>query len=339
MGPQLDASHGIDNSEIKEVTQLVSALAQGGFTSEVAQEAYEDIANVIKTSAQPYLNSMKADDKKLYYYLTDKFIETINNAKGESIAKTLIHSIKEDGINIPFSNNNFFGLFVRDVVTRLNNEFISRHYSGIGSVLIPSHGIFQVYDRVLPDGRTIVMTQSDLIKEALQEYDSIEFERIYGRQPVNNEEIIEFYKSTILVDLPVNIGEIEVGDTVSINGQNLSLSTPEEYYRFKRSYQQDTVTKVYSKPRDLKPTSHTFKVNGQQKNIFDFKSLELLYKNKEIIDSLNKGEQIVIDGSVILLNDFSNYISHKNNKSFDLLNNLNKNSIDVLKTLEKYLRQ
>ena len=339
MGPQLDASHGIDNSEIKEVTQLVSALAQGGFTSEVAQEAYEDIANVIKTSAQPYLNSMKADDKKLYYYLTDKFIETINNAKGESIAKTLIHSIKEDGINIPFSNNNFFGLFVRDVVTRLNNEFISRHYSGIGSVLIPSHGIFQVYDRVLPDGRTIVMTQADLIKEALQEYDSIEFERIYGRQPVNNEEIIEFYKSTILADLSVNIGEIEVGDTVLINGQNLSLSTPEEYYRFKRSYQQDTVTKVYSKPRDLKPTSHTFKVNGQQKNIFDFKSLELLYKNKEIIDSLNKGEQIVIDGSVILLNDFSNYISHKNNKSFDLLNNLNKNSIDVLKTLEKYLRQ
>lgn len=339
MGPQLDASHGIDNSEIKEVTQLVSALAQGGFTSEVAQEAYEDIANVIKTSAQPYLNSMKADDKKLYYYLTDKFIETINNAKGESIAKTLIHSIKEDGINIPFSNNNFFGLFVRDVVTRLNNEFISRHYSGIGSILIPSHGIFQVYDRVLPDGRTIVMTQADLIKEALQEYDSIEFERIYGRQPVNNEEIIEFYKSTILVDLPVNIGEIEVGDTVLINGENLSLSTPEEYYRFKRNYQQDTVIKVYSKPRDLKPTSHTFKVNGQQRNIFDFKSLELLYKNKEIIDTLNKGEQIVIDNSVILLNDFSNYISHKNNKSFDLLNNLNKNSIEVLKSLEKYLRQ
>ena len=38
MGPQLDASHEADDSEIKEVSQVISALSQGGFKHRIFTE-------------------------------------------------------------------------------------------------------------------------------------------------------------------------------------------------------------------------------------------------------------------------------------------------------------
>ena len=58
MGPQLDASHDMDNSEVHEITQIISALAQGGHTSEMAREAYEDIRNVIVETSQTYIKHL-----------------------------------------------------------------------------------------------------------------------------------------------------------------------------------------------------------------------------------------------------------------------------------------
>ena len=74
MGPQLDAGHEVDASEIKEVTQVISALAQNGNTAHLAREAYNDIATVIKSAAAPYLKYMKSGEKidkdELYKYLS-----------------------------------------------------------------------------------------------------------------------------------------------------------------------------------------------------------------------------------------------------------------------------
>ena len=43
IGPQLDANHEANDSRIKEITQVISALAQNPNTAEIAQEAYEEI--------------------------------------------------------------------------------------------------------------------------------------------------------------------------------------------------------------------------------------------------------------------------------------------------------
>ena len=169
MGPQLDSSHEADDSKIKEVTQVISALAQNTQTAHLAQEAYADIANVIKKAAAPYLQYMKIGEnvskEKLYQHLSEKFVRTIENSKGDTIAKILVQSFAND-VRIPFSNQNFFVPFVRDVITRMNNELITRYYAGTGAVLIPSHGIIQLYDIPQPDGTIITVTQRDLMKDA-----------------------------------------------------------------------------------------------------------------------------------------------------------------------------
>ena len=88
-------------------------MAQNPNTAEIAQEAYEDIANIIEESVAPYLNYLEVpegqealDPKELYKYVSERFVKTISNTKGDNIAKVLVHSFKED-VNIPFSNQNF----------------------------------------------------------------------------------------------------------------------------------------------------------------------------------------------------------------------------------------
>jgi hypothetical protein len=178
MGPQLDASHEADESEIKEVTQVISALAQNSQTAHLAMEAYQNIANVIENAARPYLRYMKDGENinktGLYKYLSDKFVKTIENSKGDTIAKVLVQAFKDD-VNIPFSNQNFFVPFVRDIITRMNNEFITRHYSGTGAVLIPSHGMIQLYDVPQADGTSQIITQGDLVKQALNNFDETQY--------------------------------------------------------------------------------------------------------------------------------------------------------------------
>lgn len=196
MGPQLDAGHEVDASEIKEVTQVISALAQNGNTAAYAREAYNDIAIVIKKSAEPYLKYMKPGEAvnkdELYKYLSDKFISTVLKTKGDDVAKTLVLTFTKDN-RIPFSSPIFYGAFVKDVITRMNNEFITRYYSGTGAILIPSHGIIQLYDVPNPDGTFRIATQDDLAKEALKNYD-----HIAGFS--TNEDIVNDYIKNLLVD-------------------------------------------------------------------------------------------------------------------------------------------
>jgi hypothetical protein len=165
MGVQLDASHTIDESEVREVTQVVSALAQNSDTAHKAREAYKNIANVIKTSARKF-NIALENDEDLYNFITPKFIEAINNSKGDTIAKVLANSLSTD-MKLPFSSQDLFVPFVKDIVTRINNDFITRHYSGTGAVLIPSHFIVQVYDILKEDNTYETITQKDLLVDAL----------------------------------------------------------------------------------------------------------------------------------------------------------------------------
>lgn len=294
MGPQLDASHEADNSKIKEVTQVISALAQNGNTAHLAKEAYEDIARVIEKAAQPYKkyfqkivgpNGETSNDpenlKQLYLDLSEKFVKAVERSKGENIAKTLVHAFDKD-TRIPFSNMNFFVHFVRDIISRMNNEFITRYYSGLGAVLIPSHGIFQLYDVPIKDelGNTIgykTATQADLTKEALSNWSG---------EDLDNDVIIENHINKLLPNEDTTWDKIELGDTVLIDvvskdgipvKEKITLSSPDLYYKHKPLNSNNPVIKVLNVPRDLKPSSSTFKVNGLTKNFFDLDSVRILF--------------------------------------------------------------
>ena len=299
MGPQLDASHNADDSDIREVSQVISAVSQGGYTSELADEIYNDIAAVIKESVKKYsiyLDNGKVKDKeKLYRILSNKFVDAIQKSDRDEITKSLIDSLKANGINIPISSQHFYNLFIRDVVTTLNNEFITRRYPGLGGVLIPSQGIIQIYDVVTKSGEQITATQEDLLKDALDQYSKGR----KAKESLTNDEIFNNYITNNLTNIKRFVGEIELGDRVVANGQEYDLSDIVEYYKFKETYHpSDVVEKIIGVPRDLKPTLHKFKTyitspdTGQEflitKNLFDLQPLKLLYKRSiEKSDNIN----------------------------------------------------
>ena len=98
--------------------------------------------------------------------------------------------------------------FVRDIITRMNNEFITRYYSGTGAVLVPSHGIIQVYDILNNRGEMITMTHADVVKEALDLYN--------GPEGVSNDQIVKDHLNSILPPETVTWDKIQLGDTILI---------------------------------------------------------------------------------------------------------------------------
>lgn len=317
MGPQLDASHEADEAEIREVSQVISALSQNGFTHPLAHEVYQNIQTVIQTAMNRYLRYLDENKiSELSEILTNKFIQGIQKSDRDEVTKALLNTLKDKGVAIPFSNQNFYNLFIREIVTTLNNEFITRHYSGLGGVLVPSHGIFQVYDSVIKNenGEIIgskIITQNDIIKESLFNYQSnpeiIE----------SNEQIINNYINSNFRDIIIHASEIELGDTIIAYGIEHNLNNPTEYYKVKSKLvaENTNVYKVLNKSRDLKPTLHSFTVNNQIKNgvkeLFnensELASIGTEQQYSEYLDTIfpdSKVKDIVYHGSDTQFEDF-----------------------------------
>lgn len=323
MGPQLDANHDSDGSEVKEVSQVLSALAQNGFTGELAEDVYNSLAQIIKTSAEPYVKKISSEElTDLSKLLSKKFFDSVTKSDNVSLAKSILETFDEGKI-IPFSNQNFFQLFVRDVISRMNNEFISRYYSGIAAILNPSHNMIQVYEDV--NGN--VYSQEDISYEAIENYDK--------SLNLTSDQIINNYINTKFKSVSVLAEEINPGDTVkvkeiikdyqthAITGQSIeleeevyidyTLDTIEKYYEFKEKNKGKLIEKVYNKPRDLKPSEITFKINNTSFNLFDTDSIRLRYKLsklKDIYKNLEKNYQGV---------DLSNQIEEVINSSDDFI--------------------
>lgn len=240
MGPQLDASHSADDSSIKEVTQIISAIAQGGHTAEIAREAYEDIQSIINESARKYLNVLAAEDSKFYDLISKNFIKAIYADDKNSIAQTLITNLRNNNIRIPFSHQHFYTNFVKDVITRMNNDFISRNYPGLGAVLVPSEGIVKLYDVPVKTANGVEMvaaSRADLVMDALKDPNKI---------GDTNDEIVENYLAKLLPPTVISVSNIKIGDTISLDDQIMTLTTPEDYYMFKDNFLNNKVSKVAS---------------------------------------------------------------------------------------------
>jgi hypothetical protein len=283
MGPQLDANHEADESQIKEITQVVSALSQNGNTAHLAQEIYENLAKIIQKSAESYDEFFKAETDKndLYNYMSRKFIDKVSKEQTPSLAKSILESLPDE-LQIPFSNQNFFEKFTKDVITRMNNEFITRYYKGIGAVLNPSHGIVQLFE----DRNGNILKQEDLAKAAFADY-----QLNGGLYPVDptNDQIIKTYLEKVYPPELVDSDTIQPGDTylteettlikdylthadgitiVEVENEHIvqipnTLDTIEKYYKFKRDFAGKQVMKSFATARDLKPSEITFKLENK----------------------------------------------------------------------------
>lgn len=255
IGPQLDANHEADASKIKEITQIISALSQNPKTAQIAKEVYDDLAKIIEISAEPYIKkitNLNPELKEKYYkQLSLSFAHALNRSDGTNLARTIAESFGH-GALLPFSNQSFFREFTRDLITKMNNEFIVRYYNGLAMVLNPSHGIIQIYE----DSTGRIYAQDDLMLEAFNQPE-------YLGKGLTNSEILtdylnkKFPKERVTIDkvMPGGNYENELGEIINVN-------KIEDYYEFKEKYNGEPIYKVYNKPRDLKPSEITFEIEA-----------------------------------------------------------------------------
>lgn len=258
IGIQLDANHEADYSEITQLSQVISTLAANGHTINEANEAYDEIAKLIKESIES-VNVNLAKPDLLYADMAKVLVDVFKTADKISLGQSIIENVLADALNkkIPFSDPNFFGLFTSTIISRLNNSTIKNKYTGIGGVLNASAKMLQVYQD--KDGNKYLWT--DLLDKASKDESLSNI--------LDNKELVNAYLEKYMPNEDIDVTNVRLGDTILIDGVAETILSPRQLQDLNDYASIDTkIQKVFSKPRDLKPMDLSWEQEGISKNIW-----------------------------------------------------------------------
>lgn len=165
LGMQLDANKEIGDSEIREVSQVISALSQNHFSNEIATSIYASMNKSITKAIKNFFGESLTDQE---------LIHTIRNTVKKQMLTSMERTSIEDlgtsiarvvGDRFPISSQTFFKSFVKQMLVIMNDEFNISKYSGMGVILVPTEGFVKVAETTNARGERIVKTYSDLMKE------------------------------------------------------------------------------------------------------------------------------------------------------------------------------
>ena len=166
LGKQMDPDHELEFAEVSEMSQMISALIQGGHFTKLVNQIYKEIGKVAAQSMRLTLNALSKNDENTVYKLLGESLmsafETGNrNTTGlaQSFLIKAAKALKDENIKyeIPFSGPTINATFISDVVSSINKKGIRRKYSGIASVLVPSHNMIQTF-RI--NGKTMMFDEA-----------------------------------------------------------------------------------------------------------------------------------------------------------------------------------
>lgn len=293
----MDAEHELEDSDVTEMTQMISAISSHGYTSDIANRVYTDIGNVILEALADYDAAIKNDDpKEIYKLLGEAFVKSFENNDRDTLglAQAFVlkasKALKEGNyeFRLPFSAETVNGIFISTVSSLLTKKGIRRKYEGFAGVLTPSHDMIQYYNI----GGTNMMYEqfADKVREM-------------GIQPLYDENgrIIKTAAQRAVENLTIDgrpnpfliltdPSEVDFEDTVVVfetddSGKILHIE-PKTYYikdfgqydAFKSlDFKNKRIYNFTSRPKNLKGTNTKFKVNGLQKTIYDLDSVRAAY--------------------------------------------------------------
>lgn len=154
-GVQMNADHELDEAEVTEMTQMISALEQNGFTHDLATKVYQEIGKLCHDAIAEIHEVLETGDQQALYEIYGKALVKAfqtNNKDTLGLAQSFIklaqQSFNEKKIDykIPFSAGTINGIFNSTVTSSLVKDAIRRHYDGVASVLNPSYGIQQYFN-------------------------------------------------------------------------------------------------------------------------------------------------------------------------------------------------
>lgn len=345
-GMQLDANHDADGEEIRETSQMVSALAALGYTQDQAQEAFEAIQTIISNNLRSYKALLNKDPQKLLHNLSEKIAKVVIKDSKINLAQAIIQNWDESVL--PISDSNFYNLFLKEILSNYNREVVVRKYEGSANTLHPSAEVIQLYrigdksylhedliklrDTMFSDSEKGYLQQfleqsnrnlnydqweelvNNLILYKLS-HGNIDFS---GQIPLsanislnalNNVFSSIFINKIVTENVP--IAQVQLLDWVLEDGKPKELKTFNNYVDFWTRNVGKMVTRIVSKPTDLRPQSSTWQVftqdeskfiiemNGWQTQVsllakvLNKKQKDIEEKQKLLIAAKETGEQII----------------------------------------------
>lgn len=162
----MDADHELEEADVTEMSQMISALIEDGHYTEEVTNIYKEIGEIAINNAK--VNKFKKaintkDANTVRELLGRSLIATFQSGNKDTIglAQAFIKRLdlelkrakaqgKTEGnysseYMIPFSDATVFGAFVSDVTSRFSKDCIRRKYEGYAGVLNPSHNMIQYY--------------------------------------------------------------------------------------------------------------------------------------------------------------------------------------------------
>lgn len=290
-GIQLDANHHIDMSELTEMSQTISALASKGYTQKYANDAYQEIGNII------YANTVKLSERvsqiensrliPVLQALSKEFVEELAKEDKISLAQNLAEKLKQEmGFILPFSNPNFYNLLVKNVLVDLNRSALKRKYTGSGNIMNPTSNVLQLYDL---DGDSFLKT--DLITKARRLFGSID--TLYSddySQNLTTEELAKLYLISKGSKGPEIVQKIQSGEIniSNIREQVIDKFGHEEGYGLEKINPREAVFQ----------TAVTYSLKSDPTKFYT--------KKLTILSNSKKGLKLDIDGGVFGYQDFIN---------------------------------
>ena len=274
-GMQLDASYSADESNVAEITQVLSSLSENNSTPEYYNEVYNTIEKVIRRDLDSFIeldktteNGTKLPESKQLKYIANIFVKNLKRGTLINNAKAVLDNLESDlSTQIPFSDRALFKQFVSTVITNINKEFIRKRIRGAGLILNPSQGMLQVFES--KNGK--IYLYSDLINM----FDNLKKDKpLLNTENLTESQIAEAKVNYILnkesgefspTDLK-SIFEVAPLDIIRVIENNniigeYNLYEINDYYSFIDIFKNSeglVFQKIHNKPRDLKPSEKKF---------------------------------------------------------------------------------
>lgn len=282
LGKQMNPDHELEFAQVSEMSQMISALIQGGHFTALVNQIYEEIGKVAAEAMRLTQQALDSGDPKaVYKLLGESLMESFEqgNKSTTGLAQSFLVKAKKAlddeniAFEIPFSAPTINGAFISDVVASINKKGIRRKYSGIASVLVPSYSMIQYYNY---NGKKMMFNEfaKNIIKD---------FPRVVNTDETNEEKIANNRRHVLsLLRDPryaiehgavksYNVGEKpDMGDTVLIQDiddeghivyEIAILNSYDEYDRVRNLISKGVI--IYNwfiKPKDLRQSDTKFKI-------------------------------------------------------------------------------
>lgn len=321
-GVIMDADHEIEDSEVREMGQLISALMQEGNSANEAKAIYEEIGEVVYENVRKYIDASEDVDKtELYNKLGDALLRAFATQDRDVIglAQAFISKFEQGNqkYQIPFSSATIAPAFMSAVSSVLTKQGIRRTFPGIGAVQVPGRGVMMTY------------------KLGNLNYDFEGAAKLAASRGVDINTAINVLDPNINPFIEqINPEDVDFEDTLIVDGRLIKVADIKTYDYYRNIYKQPILRHNFQ-PRDLFAPVPKFKVNGKVYSIYDLDAVRACnYIGSILSKKVETSDQDIAEFAQLFENSEAFVEISKNKKELEkLLAYYQKESDNIIKKL------